>query len=399
MKIAIVSSNHIPSYFAHSINTVKHANAFSKLGHYVELLTVERSREADLRNEINNIYEWYGIEYLPIKYFKDIELYYWQDNKVYKKVRNIINDLTFKGLRNIFHPEKSMSQYIQENNFDLCYARAYKIVKYNIHKNIPTIIESHEKDPRKNRDLREVIKISNSKYFKGIVTIHNNLKDNFVKLGVPEKKVLVLEDAVDIEKFDELPDNITFHRKKLNIPVDKTVILYSGSLKPGKGIHLILETATQLENIEDLVFYIVGGKEQDVIYWKNYNNRNYRNVVFTGFVHGKNVPQYLKSANILFMPYDKNEKKMVMDINTTSPIKLFEYMAAKKPIITTKLEVIEKVLKHNESAIITDGNYGEEIKLLLANNNLIKKLSINAYQLARKYTYKKRCEKIIEYLY
>ena len=99
------------------------------------------------------------------------------------------------------------------------------------------------------------------------------------------------------------------------------------------------------------------------------------------------------------MPYDKNEKGKVMDINTTSPIKLFEYMASKKPIVTSKIQVIEKILEDKESAIILDNNYEKGIKELLSSKKLCQKISENAYAQSKNYTYKKRCEKILDALF
>ena len=47
-RIVVVASGHIPSAWAHSINTVRHAHAFKKLGHQVELLSVGRYVEEKL---------------------------------------------------------------------------------------------------------------------------------------------------------------------------------------------------------------------------------------------------------------------------------------------------------------------------------------------------------------
>ena len=77
-KIAIVCSGHVPSQFAHSINTVKHANAFFELGYNVELLTVQRFYEKKNLKKIN-IFSFYGIKKLKIKFFKDQSIFYYQD--------------------------------------------------------------------------------------------------------------------------------------------------------------------------------------------------------------------------------------------------------------------------------------------------------------------------------
>tara|TARA_B100001093_G_scaffold427446_1_gene421795 strand:+ start:672 stop:1871 length:1200 start_codon:yes stop_codon:yes gene_type:complete len=399
MKIAVTSSGHIPSQYAHSINVVKHANAFVKLGYSVELLSVKRFYENEFIKEIDDIFNFYGINRLPITFFKDKSIFYFQDKKPFRVLIKILKKFLPEKIKEISDPEKQISHYIKNNNFDLCYSRNFKLTKYNIENKIPTIMETHSPDPEKKRDLMDVLKFSNSEYFKGIVTIHQKLKDNFVRLGVPEKKILIQEDAVDLEIFDQISDDAEKNRNNLHISIKKKIVMYCGSLKPGKGIHLILQTAKKLELNNDILFYIVGGSKIEIDFWKNYNDQKYRNVVFTGFIHGSQIPQFLKSADILFMPYDKNEKNKVMDINTTSPIKLFEYMASKKPILTSKIQVIEKILEDKLSAIILENNYEKGIEELLSNKKLCQKISENAYAQSKNYTYKKRCEKILDALF
>tara|TARA_X000000950_G_scaffold215871_1_gene259802 strand:+ start:717 stop:1925 length:1209 start_codon:yes stop_codon:yes gene_type:complete len=397
MKIAVVSNGHIPSQWAHSINIVKHANAFSKLGHEIELLSVKRFKEDQLLKKISNIYSWYGIDILPIKYFKDNSIFYFKEKKFLKIILKLANLFLPKFFQQIVDPEKKISQYIRSKNFDLCFARTYNVVKYNIENKIPTILETHNSSPKNIKNLIELLNLSQSKYFLGLVTIHDKLKENFLKLGVPKEKLLVLEDAVDLEKFDLVSDNIEINRKKLSIPLNKTIVMYCGSLKAGKGINLILNSAKKLECKNDILFYIIGGDENDINYWKNFNGINYNNVIFKSFVEGFQVPQYLKSANILFMPYEtKNNYNSVMDLETTSPIKLFEYMASKKPIITSNIETIKKVLKNRESGILVDGKFENVILDLLVDDKLCSKISSKAYQNVKNYTYNKRCTTILK---
>ena len=396
MKIAIASNGHIPSQWAHSINTVKHANAFLKLGHEIELLSVKRFEEDQLLKKNLNIYNWYGVDILPIKYFKDNSIFYFQEKKFFKSILKLTNYFLPKFLKRSLDPEKKISQYIKSKNFDLCFARTYNVVKYNIENKIPTILETHSSSPEKIKNLIEVLNLSRSKYFLGLVTIHDKLKENFLKLGVPKEKLLVLEDAVDLEKFDLVSDNIEKNRKKLSIPLSKIVVMYCGSLKVGKGISSILKTAKKLENKNDILFYIIGGNEDEINFWKNFNGLNYRNVIFKSFVEGFQVPQYLKSANILFMPYETNNNfNGVMDLETTSPIKLFEYMASKKPIITSNIKTIKKVLKNHESGILVDDKFENVILDLLVDDKLCSKISSQAYQKVKNYTYNKRCTTIL----
>ena len=55
MKIAIVAGGNIPSYWAHSINVMKHAQGFFKLNNEVEIFTIQRLQELKLRKKLEKL--------------------------------------------------------------------------------------------------------------------------------------------------------------------------------------------------------------------------------------------------------------------------------------------------------------------------------------------------------
>lgn len=367
-KIAVISSGHIPSQWAHSITTMKMANAFLKLGYSVEVLTVERFLEKKNKKKIKNVYKFYGIN-------EKIKILY------------------FKGL--FFDPEKKISQYCKKNGIDICYCRAYRSVYYNIKNEIPTILESHTTNTQ-HPDLRKLIELSRSNYFKGLVTISNILKQNFIKAGFPENKILVLEDGVDIEDFKNLPSK-NESRKIFNLPKDKKIVAYCGSLFPDKGIEHILLVA---KNIPDVDFLFAGGQEPQIKHWKNFAiSRKIKNVEFIKFIENSKVPLFLQTADVLIMPYKTDQKIKIMDINTTSPLKLFEYMAAKRPIISTNIPAISRTIVHNVDGLLAEPNNIQQltnfVKIVLEDKQLSEKLLNNAYEKVKSYDWEKRCEKIL----
>lgn len=395
-RIAVVASGHIPSMWAHSINTVRHANAFKELGHQVELLSVGRYYEEKLSKNIN-FNEFYGTDNVEVTLFKDKSIFYYQDfpfpRIMYALKRYTNNTFSFS-----IDPERNISRYIKNAEFDLCFTRSYRIVQHNVYNQIPTIMESHNSNPEQSYDLLKTLKMSHSNYFRGIVTIHPKIKQKFVMLGVPEEKILTLHDAVDLKKFDMIPDDINENREFLDLPKHKKIIMYCGSLKPGKGISIILNTAAKLRSENELVFYILGGKKSEIDYWRNFGDGCHNNVIFSGFVNGDLVPRYLKSANILFIPYDSHEKKMIMDINTTSPIKLFEYMASKRPILGTDIAALNNILLDRKAALLVKNGYDEAIKSLVNDTQKCEMVAAEAYELAKQHTYTGRCERILSNL-
>ncbi len=408
MKIAIIT-DHVPAKFAHSINIMKHAQGFFSLGNDVEVLIVQRYLELKNRLKIGDIHNFYGINRkIKIKFFTLKSPLFFRDYKDGRVLKDYPYAATYKlkkflpRTEDILDAEKKISEYCKKNNFDLVYCRRTEnILRYNIINKIPTIFESHSYKKAIPYDLELGFQLYRSEFFKGIVTIHEKIKKNFIELGLPEDKILVIEDAVDLDKFNRIKKKKSELRCKLGLPLDKKIVLYCGSLRAGKAIGTILKTAA-ISNHE-ILFYIIGGSNRNVKYWqKKAKQENIKNIKLLGFKENILIPNYLKSADILFMPYDLNEKNNVMDYYTTSPLKLFEYMAAKKPIISSKIPTIEKIVQHKKDVYLAKlGDINEivdTIELLLKNEPLAKKLAKNAFNKVKNYTYTKRCEIILRKL-
>lgn len=397
MKIAVVSSGHIPSQWAHSITTLKMANAFHRLGHDVEVLTVERFLEKKNKQEIEDIHKFYGINRgIKILYFKDNLLFYLKEVRPFNYILWLFKKLTNNRIRYISDPEKRISEYCRKNSVDICYCRSYRTTYYNIKNKVPTVMECHTSDV-KHPDLQRVIRLSHSRYFKELVTIHDILKQNFTKAGVPDGKILVLDDGVDIDNFQNLPNKGKI-REILRLPKNKKIVVYCGSLFPDKGIEHILLVA---KNIPNIIFLVVGGPDYQRKIWQDYVvSYRIENVQFPGFVENNKVRFYLEAADALFMPYKTDQKIKIMDINTTSPLKLFEYMAAKRPIISTNIPAISRVIKHDVDGLLAEPNNIQQlthfVETTLEDRHLAEKLSNNAYRKVQDYDWKRRCEKILK---
>ncbi len=400
MKIAVISLENIPSHWAHSINVMKHAQGFYSLNHNVKILTVEGASEIIMRFKAGNVHEFYDInKNIPLIFFLDNPFLFFKKIKFFGVLISRILSF-FPFLKRIMQPEMRIIKYCKKDNIELVYCRTFNGAYWTIANKIPTILETHTINT-KNPGFQNILKLKNNPFFRGIVTIHDKLKENYVKEGIPSEKVIVLEDAVDITKFNKVKSKQILLRKALNLPLDKKIIMYCGSLKSGKGIGQILEVAKNFQ--QDVIFSLIGGQKNDIKYWQNIANKKIiKNLNFLGYVPNKYVPYYLKSADILIMLYDRDEYKRIMDIETTSPIKLFEYMASKRPIISSKIPTLEKIIQHEVDALMPDLQdikaIVKYINELLQNNSLIRKLSINAYEKVKKYTYECRCKQILKML-
>lgn len=422
MKILIVSSGKIPSQRANSINTIKHAQCFYDLNHHVVIFSIKRIYEDLLKFKIKNINNFYGlspkvnIELIrdnSFFYFKDIIPYIFKNfekqtrNSTSSKKEEIRNE--FSSLKyilqkiktnfydiNCFDIEKKISNYCRSNHFDLCYTRACKIVYHNIYNKIPTILEYHDANLWKPK-MQYIINSCKSNYFKCLVTISNLLKNIYSKAGIPKEKILVLEDAVELKKYETIQKSKIELRKLLNLPKKKTIVMYTGSLFEGRGIDTIID-AVNLLNDHNSILYIIGGNNKEIRRWQNYEaKRETKTIVkFLGFIQNSKIPLYHKAADILIAPYSLK----CNNIQWMSPIKLFEYMASNVPIIASNVKRIKHICNKGECLFFKESDpqdLAEKIRILLNDKDLGLDLSERAYKTVQNYTYEKRCQKIIDF--
>ncbi|MEW9669190.1 glycosyltransferase family 4 protein [Ammoniphilus sp. 3BR4] len=385
LSIGLFLGQSIPSYYAHSFNVMKMAQGFHNIGCKVEVITSENANTIKLKKEIPNIYDHYGIN-------SKISIKYLSPSKEAFLNCNTKHDPTFC--------EKAC-EYAREKKFDFVYCRNHFLPYLTVREGIPTLIETHSWNYNDHL-LRKLDKLTHLESFKGLVTIHEKIKKENAKRGMPNDKILVLEDGVDLKGF-EISDDRMLWRERLGLDKDKCYAVYSGHLYPDKGIELILQAAKKLQHLKDLVFLLVGGFEKDKRLWEDYCKENgICNVRFIGFVPNTLVPKYLKAADCLLLAYKiKNMKYRMIDIHTTSPLKLFEYMASKRPIVATDIPTISKVLVHESNSLLVRpddiDDFCKAIKRLLKDKKLSNKLSNQAYYEVQEYTWEKRCKKILEY--
>jgi len=382
VKVIVTIDGNIPTKFAHSFNVMKMTQGFSDCGCDTELVTLGTYRTLLNRLKLGPIYKHYGVKKnLKIKFIPVFSL------------RGLKKAIGIKAFT------KKAAKYIAKQKPDLVFCRSYLSAIECVKLNLNTVMETHATN-YDNKDLLNVFKISNAPCFRGIVTISNALKEEYVKRGVPENKIIALEDGVDLSNF-KISDDKSYWRDKLKLPQDKKIILYSGGLYKEKGIECILKTQRELNRIRgDVITILIGGDKQQVLNWKQYcSDNSINNVLFTGFLTNSSLAPYMKASDVLTMPYDTSIDYKVMDINTTSPLKLFEYMGSLRPIMSSSIPVITKIVEHNKTAMLANENdissQVEMIVKLLDDKELSVNIASNAYVEAKKYQWKERCREIV----
>lgn len=180
-----------------------------------------------------------------------------------------------------------------------------------------------------------------------LVCITQGLAREYSSRGIPEGRILVAPDAVDSDSFSAMPDRDDA-RRSLGIPLESTVACYTGHLYRWKGVHT-LALASALLPPGHLV-YIVGGTEEDQAGLRRFvAERGLAAVRLVGQVAPDRVVPYLAAADVLVLP---NSGADLRSSRYTSPMKLFEYMAARRPIVASRLPSLQEVLRDGENALL-----------------------------------------------
>lgn len=323
----------------------------------------------------------------PTKFGKLNKLFYMI--KFYQKSSLIIE----KEAPDILH-EREVSWRTYLNFGGVLLARKYNI-PYVLEVNAPIL---YERGIYHSRLSRELERRSEKKLFSiasKIIVVSNVLKDYLLSVGVPGEKIAVVPNGADGDMFNPITSGLEI-RKEYRLE-DKKVICYSGSLdQQWQGIEDILNSAKIVSSADPSVrFLIIGNTAGQEELLKSAPE----NVIFTGSVDHSEVPGYLAAADVLLAPYKL--KKGFEDVGFyNSPVKLFEYMAMGKAIVTSSIGQISEVIEHGKTGLLIEpGDYkelAENILMLLENKQLREKLGSNArVEFERNYTWNLNARQIM----
>lgn len=228
-----------------------------------------------------------------------------------------------------------------------------------------------------------------------IVVITKKLEELYLKKGISKEKIIVAPDGVDLRLFKGFFKLES--RNELKIPIHKKIICYTGTLHKWKGVYIL---AKSMESLPDSILYVIGGKtDLEVKKFREFvNNEKIKNVVVVGYVKPNQIPKFVSASDVVVLPNTSRENTSKY---YTSPLKLFEYMASKKPIVASDLPSIREILNEENAILVEPDNpkaLAEGIKNVLEDEELAKKLTEKAYEEVQKYTWDKRAEKILKEL-
>lgn len=239
-------------------------------------------------------------------------------------------------------------------------------------------------------------------FAKMIFTSTGHLRDQIAEFGVDSKRLAVLPDAVDLKAFDLAIDK-NDARDKLRLPKEKILLGYTGNFTAmgmDKGIENILRALRILkEKRSDFLFVAMGGLPADM--------ERYTRLVSEAGLHDcvrlmprvsvTELPLYQKAFDILLMCPPRNEYFAYH----VSPLKMFEYMASKRPIVASEWPAMREVLNERNALLVNSDNaetLASAIQTLTDNKVLGEALAEQAFRDVQEYTWEKRARRVVDAL-
>jgi len=376
MKISYVANIRIPTEMAHGIQVMKMCEAFAKNGAQIELIVPKRFSISDLGKR--DPFEHYKVERI-FKIKKIFCLDLTPLNRFLGPISFLTQALSFAFFAFLYLLFSKTNIIYSRDRFSLLFVSFFK-------KNV--ILEAHQ--------LHRSLFNSVLNKTKKIVVITNGLKEDLVKRGVDAKKIMIASDGMDLEDF-RVSETSEECRKKLNLPQGRKVVLYTGHLYKWKGVETLALSSKFLDS--GTLIVIVGGLKWYLTdFVKFIEKNNLGNVLSLGYRYYNVMPYFLKASDCVVLTgtikYGISEKY-------TSPMKMFEYMASKRPIVASDLPSFREVLNEKNSVLVESDNpkaMAEGIKNILKNAQLAEKISEQAYKDVQKYTWDNRAKAILDFI-
>ncbi|MGE5073929.1 MAG: glycosyltransferase [Anaerolineae bacterium] len=371
MRIAAITNSRIPSLTANSIQAMKVCDALTQAGHAVTLFAPRETAPASW----DMLASHYGLRHR-------FEMRWLPSVRSFKRLDYVLD-----------------AQWLAERvNPDLIYTWLPQSAALAASRRQPVVLEMHADVGGRFGAwwLRRFWKGGGRKRMLVTTLALRGALERSTRMAFPDAQVLVAPNGVDLDRYAALPDPKAA-RSELRLP-DCPTAGFTGHFYKGRGMDLLYELARAMPMVS---FLWVGGTAEAVQEWQaKLRSNRVTNVVLTGFLENSKLPRYQAAADVLLMPYSTSiSSSSGQDIaEVINPMKMFEYRAAERAILSADLPSIREVLTEECAAFCPPGDleaWTAGLQGLLEDEARRRKLAGNARREAEKHTWLARAERAV----
>lgn len=224
-----------------------------------------------------------------------------------------------------------------------------------------------------------------------LITVGEKLRRHFEQRGA--RRSVVVGNWKRVDDFFRTEEQNLEVRHRLGIPAGALVVVCITQLLKDRKILELIAAA----DIDPNVYVVVGGKGLLEPLVMDAAARNPR-IVFTGFVSGKQIADYTCAADIVYYGFDPNNP----NARFSAPNKLYEALAAARPLITGDFGEIADVVRQAECGIVLPKYSAEDIRnalSILEDSNTRDRMAANARRFGRAVFNWEKAEEILQRSY
>jgi glycosyltransferase involved in cell wall biosynthesis len=228
-----------------------------------------------------------------------------------------------------------------------------------------------------------------------VITICPSLEQRVVAINNRVPQAMIENVATERDPQTVSQEEVQALRGVHQLADGKKVVLYAGTLETYQGIDLLLESARSvISQIDDVLFLVVGGKPEQVGYYREQASRMgvADHFHFTGIRPPAEVPLFVNLSHVLVSPRTEG---------TNTPLKIYSYLQSGKPIVATDLFTHTQVLDSDVSVLVQPNAeaFAQGIVRVLEDPQFAAQLGVQArrlYQTLYSYeTYMRKTEEIL----
>lgn len=186
-----------------------------------------------------------------------------------------------------------------------------------------------------------------------LVNSHTVFKECQLREGIPPEKITLIQNAVEVEKFNNLYSNTA--KSNIGLAGESPIIGVISNWRPIKGLMPFLKAAALVsQKIPSARFLLVGSGPQENELKSLVRDLGIHNRV-TFLKYSSDIPSILAAFDIAVQP----------SLSESFSNVLIEYMAAEKPIVATRVGDAENIIKNGREGILVNPNNPEELSAAL----------------------------------
>lgn len=374
-KVYYIANARMPTERAHGIQLAKMCEAFLHEGMNFELVVPHR------RTTNQSLRDFYGLDAdIPIKKLPVPDWYASGRFGFFIASLSFAVSYFFYLLSKKMHGEHVIVYMMDTDQF------SFFLIPFL---RVPYFCEIH--DAKKNMLLLRVLFRSS----RGIITINRIIKKELMRVfGIAEHRVLIQPNGIDLKNYAGLPFRDEA-RKLLNLPLDKRIVLYAGKFYDWKGLDILLGVSSLLKG--DVMLTLVGGTKEELRIAVKAASISSA-ITCVGPRDFKEIPLWLASADLLLVLGTKRNEYSYLH---TSPMKFFEYMASRRPIVASHTPANGEIVSTSEVLFYEPDkphDLADKIMYALSHKEEMAERVERAYQKVLPLTWEMRARTIIRFM-